>query len=205
MKLFQLVIVGVIFCMPSISMAIARHAVGLQGGYSWQSNRDPEGRQLVGSDSYIAGVSGVYQFDGSLSKLGVDYSVSVTLSRLQQYRNVRIGGSVGTFRERLMVVDWLIGARYYFMNNKWCPFVGGGMGFSYLRRNDISYRDMINQLLPNPPVGDHFNVNIFPQIGIEYRPTFRWAIGLTVRPVFAIRTKGIVPAVQVPAYVHIAF
>jgi len=187
------------------ALAIGRHAVGLQGGWAYQMNRDPNGQQLSGNSAYIVGISGVYQFAGNLKKLGVDYSVSVTNTSMRQYRNVQIGGVVGTFRESIMAIDWLAGARYYFMNNKWCPFVGGGMGFTYSKRNNISYRDMINQLLPNPPVGNNFNINLFTQAGIEYRPTFRWAIGMTIRPVFAIRSSGVVPAVQIPFHVHIAF
>jgi len=67
------------------------------------------------------------------------------------------------------------------------------------------YREIINLGLILYNVDNFGMFAIIPQLGIEYRPTFRWAISLSVRAPLAIRSAGVVPGIQIPVTVHFAF
>jgi opacity protein-like surface antigen len=185
--------------------ALGRFAIGPEAGFLYQTNKDPTDSSLQGAPGFGVGVSGVYEFDRELSGIAIDYAISVFHTSTLCYRNVSIEGATGTYRETVTAFNWLFGGRYYFGRDKWRPYAGLGVGFQYMRRSSTSYRDQFDQPLPNPPVQSHFNMAIVPQAGIEYRPTFRWAIGLGVRALLAIRSSGIVPGVFVPLSVHVAF
>ncbi len=201
----RLLILILLMVYPTSALALGRFAIGPEAGFVYQTNRDPTGSQLEGAPGVGFGVSGVYEFDRELSGIAIDYAMSVFQSAAICYRDVTIEGATGTYRENVTVFNWLFGGRYYFGKDKWRPYAGLGLGFQYLRRSDTDYRDLFNELLPNPPVQSHFNVALVPQGGIEYRPTFRWAIGLGLRTILAIRSSGVVPGVYLPISVHIAF
>ena len=189
----------------SEALAKGRFAMGPDAGFLYQMNRDSTGKRLEGSPGFGFGVSGVYEFGGDLSNIAVDYAVGVGLTSTIISRGVTIEGATGTYREKLLLIYWMLGGRYYFLNDKWRPYAGLDFGFNYFRRNGISYRDQFNNTLPTPSVSNNFNFALIPQVGIEYRPNFRWAFGLGVKPTIAFRSSGMVPGVFIPFTVHIAF
>lgn len=204
-RLAALVLIIAVAMLPNAAHAAGRFAVGPELGFAYQTNRDPSGQSLEGAPGLAFGLSGMYQFGGELSNLAVDYSVNVIRTFQYTYRGILIGGATGTYRENALLIEWLFGGRYYFGRQKWKPFAGLDFGFTYLRRTDIGYRDQFNAALPDPPVTSHLNAAIVPEGGIEYRPTFRWAIGIAVRTVLNVRSTGIVPGVRIPLTLHIAF
>lgn len=181
-----------------------RFAVGPEIGFAAQSQLTPSGDKSGWAVGLPFGVQGVYQFAG-LPNIGLDYAIGYTFLPRLTVRNATIGGVTGTYREKTSVIYWLFGARYYFHGEKWKPFSGLGAGFEYFRRGGVEFRDQFNTLLPTPPHTNHFNFALVPQFGIEFRPTFRWAVGLSVRVPIAIRSSGVVPAIQMPLTVQIAF
>jgi hypothetical protein len=185
--------------------ALGRFALGPEVGFTYQMNRDPTGSKLAGAPGYEFGLSGVYEFDRDMAGVAIDYYFGVSGTGKMTYRNVTVGGVTGTYRESVTVFNWLFGGRYYFGKSKWRPYGGLAVGFQYFRRRGVDYRDQFNVELPDPPSSSHINFVLCPQGGIEYRPTFRWAIGLNLRVPVAIRSSGMVPGVQVPVTVHIAF
>lgn len=205
LHLTSILLASAILIYASTAHALGRFAIGPEAGFLYQTNRDPTGSQLEGAPGFGFGISGVYEFDRELSGVAIDYAINVFRTATLCYRNISIEGATGSYREKVTAFNWLFGGRYYFGRDKWRPYAGMDLGFQYLRRSSTSYRDLFDQPLPNPPVQSHFNVAIVPQGGIEYRPTFRWAIGLNVRAILAIRSSGIVPAVYVPLSVHVAF
>lgn len=203
-RLSQIILIALLF-IPASAFALGRFAIGPEVGFVYQTNRDPTGSHMSGAPGYGFGISGVYEFDRELAGVSIDYAVTMFRTAELCYRNVSIEGATGTYREIVTAFNWLFGGRYYFGNGKWRPYAGMDLGFQYLRRSATSYHDLFNQELPNPPVQSHFNVAIVPQAGIEYRPTFRWAIGLNVKAPLTIRSSGVLPGVYVPLSVHVAF
>lgn len=187
------------------AFALGRFAIGPEAGFSYQTNRDPTGSHIEGAPGFGFGLSGIYEFDREFSRVAIDYAITVLRNIGFCYRDVTIEGVTGTYRESILAFNWLFGGRYYFGRDKWRPYAGLGLGFQYMRRSSTSYRDQFNEPLPNPPVQSHFNIAIVPQGGIEYRPTFRWAIGVGLRTMLAIRSSGVIPGVYVPISVHVAF
>ncbi len=191
--------------LPAKSWALGRFAIGPEIGFAYQMNRDPSGNSLSGSPSLGFGISGVYEFDRELSHWAIDYVVGMIMSGEITYRDVSIEGATGTFREHVDEFHWLVGGRYYFGRDKWRPFAGLDAGLVYMRRTSIDYRDQFNTQYPTPPISNSLNFAIMPQVGVEYRPTFRWAVGLTARTILSIRSSGVIPGVYLPFYVHVAF
>ena len=187
------------------AFALGRFSIGPELGFVFQTHRDPTGSSFQGAPAVQFGVSGIYQFDRELSRLALDYAIGFLQTSKLTYRDIKIEGATGSFREKVTAFYWLFGGRYYFGEHKWRPYAGLDVGLHYFRRSSVSYRDRFNAALPNPPVTNHVNMSLVPQIGIEYRPTFRWAVGLAIRPVLSFRSAGIVPAVHVPLTVQIAF
>lgn len=204
-SLSVLVLIVVVLMISDAAHAAGRFALGPEFGFAFQTNRDPSGQGLEGAPGLSFGLSGVYQFGGELSDVAVDYSINVIRTFQLTYRGTSIGGATGTYRENALLIEWLTGGRYYFGHQKWKPFAGLDFGFTYLRRTDIGYRDQFNAALPDPPVTSHLNAAIVPEGGIEYRPTFRWAIGAAVRVVLNVRSTGVIPGVRIPVTLHIAF
>lgn len=205
MKRYLILFLIMLVVNPSSAFALGRFAIGPEAGFVYQTNRDPTGSHMEGAPGFGFGIAGVYEFDRELKGVAIDYAISVFRSAELCYRNVSIAGATGTYREKVTVFNWLFGGRYYFGKDKWRPYAGLGFGFQYTRRSGTSYRDSFNDPLPNPPVQSHFNLTIVPQGGIEFRPTFRWAIGLGLRTILAIRSSGVIPGVYVPFSVHVAF
>ena len=204
-KLLVLITVFLVSVVSSSAFALGRFALGPELGFVYQTNRDPTGSNMEGAPALGFGVSGVYEFDRELSGIAIDYSVSVFRTSELCYRDITIEGATGTYREKITAFNWFFGGRYYFGKDNWRPYAGLDLGFQYLRRSNTSYRDLFNEPLPEPPVQSHFNFAIVPQAGIEYRPTFRWAIGLGLRTILAVRSSGVVPGVYVPVSLHVAF
>lgn len=205
MRFLKVLVMLVVVTVPASSWALGRFAIGPEIGFAYQMNRDPSGAHLGGSPGFGFGLSGVYMFDRELSHVAIDYAVGMIMSSQICYRDVTIEGATGTFRENVEEFHWLVGGRYYFGRDKWRPYAGLGAGVVYMRRTDVDYRDRFNVELPSPPVSSHLNLAIVPQVGIEYRPTFRWAIGLNVRTILSIRSTGVIPGFYVPVSVHFAF
>ncbi len=204
MKIIAAIFIG-LFLLPVTGMARGRFAMGPEIGFSVQSHSDPQGHQLAWTTGFPFGLSGVYEFERDLKGLGLDYSIGYSpLSRLTN-RGATIDGTKGTYRENLGVFHWLSGIRYYFSGISLKPYAGLGFGFEYFKRSNVEFRDQFNTLLPTPSHTNHFNFALVPQIGIEFRPTFRWAIGIAARLPMAFRSTGIVPAVQIPITVQVAF
>jgi len=185
--------------------ALGRFAVGPEVGFVFQTDFDPSNSQIDGAPAIGFGVSGTYQFDRDLSRWAIDYSFSFVQSSEILFRNVTIAGATGTFREKVTAFHWLGGGRYYFGRSKWRFYAGLGGGLTYMRRSSMSYRDPFDTPLPEPPLSNHLNMVIAPQVGVEFRPTFRWAVGLAARTLLAIRSSGVVPAIYLPLTVQVAF
>lgn len=181
-----------------------RFALGPEIGFTAQSHLDPMEERLGWTTGASFGVQGVYQFS-RYPQFGLDYSVGYSFLPRLTIRDVTIGGVTGTYREGLGVLHWFFGGRYYFKGVKWKPYAGLDAGFEYFRRGDIEFRDRFNTLQPTPPFSNHFNFALAPKIGIEFRPTFRWVVGVSMRLPVALRSSGVVPAIQVPITVQAAF
>jgi len=205
MKHFLFFLVLLLFLKTPHAFALGRFAAGPELGFVYQTHRDPTGGKLQGAPGVEFGIGGVYQFDRLLSHLAIDYAVGLVQTSPFTYRDIQIEGANGTFRENVFALHWLLGGRYYFGKRKWQPYGGVAVGFQYFRRQNISYRDRFNGALPIPPVSSSFNLALVPSIGLEYRPTFRWAIGLALKPFFSFRRTGVVPAIQVPLSIQITF
>lgn len=181
-----------------------RFAVGPEVGMTAQSQSTASGDKLGWTFGVPFGVQGVYQFQ-SLPQFGIDYAVGYSFLPRLTVRKTTIGGVTGTYRENTSVLYWFVGGRYYFHGEKWKPFAGLGSGFEYFRRSGVEFRDQFNTLQPTPPHSNNFNFALVPQFGIEFRPTFRWAIGMSLRVPIALRSSGIVPAIQIPLTVQFVF
>lgn len=192
-------------CIASDLFAGGRFALGPEVGFSYLSHRDPTGRHLAWAPGLPFGVSGIYEFNGDLNRLALTYSIGYSWIPRLTYRKVTIGAINGTYRESLGVFHWLFGARYYFGRSPWRPFAGMDVGFEYFRRGSLEFRNQFNTLLPTPPHSNQLNLTLSPQFGIEYRPTFRWAFGISLKTPLAIRGSGIVPGFAIPLSVHFAF
>ncbi len=203
MKTILLILGLVLLSFPA--MAGGRIALGPEVGFSFQGQRDSGGKTLGWSAGIPFGLAGVYQFGGDLSHLAIDYSVGYSTMSRYTIRNVTLGAVTGTYRENLGIFHWLFGARYYFLNQKFRPYAGLDFGFQYFRRSNVEFRDQFNTVVPLAGTTNHFNMAVVPQGGIEYRPTFRWAIGVGLRLPMAIRRSGIVPGFQLPVTVQVAF
>jgi outer membrane protein W len=202
MKIYYSILI--LFCLIPLN-ASARIALGPEIGYSYQTHREPVGNELDGNSGVSFGLSGVYQFENDLDRLGIDFGFGYSYIPKFKYRNVTTSGSTGTYWEGLDVISWSLGARYYFPKYEWQPFVGLGVGVQYFRRSSVSFRDEFNLPLTTPIYSNHFNIGLIPQMGIEYRPTFRWAVGIALRVPVAIRPSGLVPAIQIPLTIQVAF
>ena len=182
-----------------------RFALGPELGFVYQSHRDPTGHHSAWAPGIPIGLSGIYEFNGDLAHLALTYSLGYLWTPKLTYRQVTIGGITGTYRENLGIFHWLFGARYYFGKSPWRPFAGMDVGFEYFRRGSVEFRNQFNTLQPTPPYSNHVNLTLSPQFGIEYRPTFRWAFGISLKTPMAIRRSGIVPGIAIPLSVHVAF
>lgn len=189
----------------SLAFARGRFSLGPEIGFTYQAHMSPTSASLESVPAASFGLTGSYQFDRELSRFAIDYSVGFLQTSFLTYRDVKIEGAEGTFREKLTVLHWLLGGRYYVHKGKWNSYLGLSSGLSYFRRSDVSYRDQFNNQLPKPPLSNHLNVSLAPSFGLEYRPTFRWAWVASLRPIFSFRQHGVVPAVQVLASVQLAF
>lgn len=205
-NLIFLMILGIsIVSLPMTGMARGRFALGPEIGFAAQSHPTPSGDSSAWTVGLPFGLAGVYQFDGDLSPIGLDYSVGYSvLSRLTN-RGVTIGGATGTYRENVGVFHWIVGSRYYFSGIQWKPYAGLGFGFEYFKRGRVEFRDQFNTLLPTPIYSNHFNFALVPQAGIEFRPTFRWTVGLGLKTPLSFRSSGMVPAIWIPFTVQVAF
>lgn len=202
MKVFCLLLV--ITISPPL-WAGGRFALGPQLGFSLQSHRDPTGQKLAWAPGLPFGISGVYEFSNDLKNFALTYSLGYSLLSGLTYRQTTIGGITGTYREKLGLFQWLFGGRYYFTSSQWRPFAGLDLGFQYFRRRSVEFRNRFNTVVPTPNHSNHWNFVLAPELGIEFRPTFRWAIGISLKTPLAIRSSGIVPGIQIPLTVHIAF
>ncbi len=193
------------FLITSSAWAGGRFSLGPDIGFSYRTHRAPSDGKLSGNAGLTFGLSGTYEFSGDLDRLALDYSVGYTLLPRFTYRDVTINGVTGTYKEKLDVIHWYFGARYHFLSRKWRPYAGLDIGFEFFNRRNIEFRDEAGALRAIPPHSNHLNFAFVPQVGIEYRPTFRWAFGLALKLPMSIRTSGVVPAIQVPLTVHFAF
>ncbi len=203
----KLILLSLLFLLPQAVEAKNRFALGPEFGFSFQSHRDPGGH-LSWAPGLPIGIAGVYEFGNDLRSFAFDYSFGYSLLSRLTYRKTTLGGVEGTYREAVDLFHWIFGGRYYFGGRSWQPwkpFAGLGTGFQYFKRRDVEFRDRFNTLLPAPPRANHFNLTFVPQLGIEYRPTFRWAVGVSLKLPVTFRASGIVPAVQVPFTVQVAF
>lgn len=197
--------IGLMLCHSYSAFARGRFSLGPELGFVYQTHMSPNSSFLEGAPAASLSLTGAYQFDRELSRFAVDYVVGFLQTSSLTYRGVKIEGAEGTFREKLTVLHWLLGGRYYLRAGKWIPYLGLGTGLSYFRRSNVSYRDQFDSALPKPPLSNHLNISLAPSFGLEYRPTVRWAWGLGVRPIFSFRQRGVVPSVQVLSTVQIAF
>lgn len=185
--------------------AQGRFSLGPDIGFTYQTHRTPDGDTLSGNPGFTFGLSGTYEFFSDLKNLALAYSVGYTLLPRFNYSDVTLGGVTGTYSENLDLFYWLVGARYHFLSRKWRPFTGLDFGFQFFNRRNVELRDQNGALRAKPAHSNHLNFTIVPQLGIEYRPTFRWAFGISIKVLMGIRRAGIIPAIQVPVSVHFAF
>ncbi len=166
---------------------------------------DKIGGKVSNGAGVIAGLSGLYRFDqGDFRTLALEYGMDYSLATAL-FKEVTLQGRSGRFWETIGILSFGGGLRKFLGEGSFSPFLGLRPGFYFAHGFSTSFRDRFNNPLPNPGSPKHFNFGFRIPLGVSWKPTFRWDIGIGLQLDLIIRSAGVIPGVSFPVSVRMSF
>ena len=193
MKTFSLinmfVIISLLMLTTMVSEVKASNAmVGFSGGIALGFDSDFNNQQNKTAIHFDVGFDALYKFpcnkstfcDSLFLELGFDmiFSSNYDFGATQ----VLSSGNTGNFKEDIKYYSGLFGLRKEFMNHaKLRPFVGLGLGVSYIQITNTSFTDALGNPLNIDISASSLNFEVAPSVGLAYYISHKLAVDVTAR------------------------